>query len=96
MTIPSFLLSPVIACLLGAVFHLWRNGGLGRLLLYLILSLAGFFAGDGFGNWRGWIFLPVGTINLGMAVIGSLVFLGVGDWLSLINIRRPSDPDDAV
>ncbi len=96
MTIPSIAFSLIIALLIGALFHLVRDGGFGRLVLYLFLSIVGFFAGHWIGNWRGWILFPVGPLNLGMAVIGSLVLLGIGDWLSLVNARRPAGRDDAV
>ncbi len=86
----------IIAVLIGALFHLWRNGGFWRLVFYLFLSIAGFFAGHWIGTWRGWVLFPVGPLNLGTAVIGSLVLLGIGDWLSLVNIRRPAGRDDAV
>ena len=90
MTLPSLLFGLIIALLIGAVFHLLRGGGLGKLILYLVLSLAGFIAGHLLGEWRGWILFPIGPLDTGLAVIGSLVFLGLGDWLSRIEIK----PDD--
>ncbi|HUH98064.1 MAG TPA: hypothetical protein VLZ89_11935 [Anaerolineales bacterium] len=95
MTIPALVLAFVIALLIGAMFHLFFGGGLGRLFLYLVLSLLGFAAGQWVGAWRDWILFPIGTLNLGMATIGSLVFLFVGYWFSLVNIR-PDRGDDAV
>ncbi len=96
MTIPSIVFGSMVAVLIGALFHLLRGGGFGHLVLYLLLSLAGFFAGHWVGNWRGWILFPVGPLDLGTAIVGSLVLLAVGDWLSLVNARRPAGPDDAV
>lgn len=96
MTIPSLVLGLIVALLIGALFHLWRDGGFMRLVFYLFLSVAGFFAGNWIGNLQGWILFPVGPLNLGMAIIGSLVLLGIGDWLSLVNARRPAGRDDAV
>ncbi len=90
MTLPSILLGLLIALLIGALFHVWRGGSLLRLLYYLALSVAGFFAGQWLGMWRGWTLLPVGTLDLGMAMIGSLIFLGAGYWLSLVEVRRPA------
>jgi len=95
MTIPSLVLGLIIAVLIGALFHLFLGGGLGRLFLYLILSLIGFAAGQLIGSWRSWVIFPIGTLNLGMAIIGSLVFLVVGYWFSLIRVR-PEGGDDAV
>jgi hypothetical protein len=96
MTLPSLLLAFLISSLYGSLFHLFRDGGLGRLLLYLGLSWAGFAAGQLLGSWRGWFFLSVGPLNLGMATLGSAFFLGLGYWLSLVEIRRPASRDDGV
>ena len=90
MTLPSILFGLLIALLIGVLFHLIRGGGLGKLALYLILSVTGFAAGHLLGEWRGWIFFPIGPLDTGMAIVGSLVFLGVGDWLSHIEIK-PND-----
>jgi len=90
MTLPSLLLGLLMALLIGAIFHLLRGGGLGRFLLYLALSVAGFVAGHLLGEWRGWILFPIGPLDAGLAIVGSLAFLGLGDWLSRIEIK----PDD--
>lgn len=95
MTLPSLLFGFVVALLIGAVFHLFLGGGLGRLFLYLILSLIGSAAGQWVGSWRNWNLFPIGTLNLGMAIVGSLVFLVVGYWFSLVKIR-PHNGDDAI
>jgi hypothetical protein len=86
MTIPSLVFALLIASLYGALYHLIRGGGLGRLLLFLIFGWAGFAAGHLVGIWRDWILIPLGELNLGMSTIGSLVFLVVGDWASRIQI----------
>ena len=96
MTIPSLILAFIISSLIGLAFHLVWGGSLLRLLLYLLLSWSGFAAGQLFGTARGWVLLPVGPLNLGMALIGSLLFLGIGYWLSLIEILKPGRQDDGV
>jgi len=96
MTIPSLILGLIIALLIGALFHLFLGGGLGRLFLYLILSLIGFAAGQFIGSWRNWILFPIGTLNLGMAIIGSLVFLAVGYWFSLVRVNPTDDEGDGI
>lgn len=83
MTIPSLLLGVLVSSFLGAAFHLWRGGNLGRLLLYVILSWVGFWAGHLMAEGVGFAGLSVGPLHLGLAVVGSLVFLWVGHWLSL-------------
>ena len=84
MTLPSILLGLLIALCYGAVYHLIRGGSFWRLLLYLFLSVLGFGAGHILGLWRGWVLLPIGSINLGLSSIGSLVILLLGDWLGHI------------
>ena len=87
MTIPSLLFALLIALLYGSLYHLLRGGGFWRLVLYLGLSILGFAVGHLIGLWRGWIFMQMGSLNLGMSSIGSLVVLVLGDWLSRIEAK---------
>jgi hypothetical protein len=87
MTLPTLLFALLVALLYGGLYHLLRGGDIGRLLLYLVLSVFGFAAGHLFGLWRGWVFLPLGSLNLGMSTIGSILILLIGDWLSRIEGR---------
>lgn len=90
MYLPALILGLLIASLYGALYHLVRNGGFWRLVLYLALAWLGFAAGHFLATWLGWVFLPIGELDTGPATLGSLVFLGAGDWLSRIEIRRQS------
>ena len=87
MTLPSFVLGAVIATLLGAAFHLWRGGGLGRLVLYLLLAWVGFWAGHWAAANLGWDLFRVGPLFLGVAILGSLGALFGGHWLLSIQPR---------
>ena len=84
MSLPGILLGFFVSTLFGAAFHLVRGGGLGRLILYLFLSWFGFIAGHLLGNVIGLKFWVVGTLNLGPAILGNLLLLGLGYWLSLV------------
>ncbi len=88
MTLPSLLLALLIASLYGALYHLLRDGRFWRLLLYVGLSVLGFTLGHLLGLWRGWVFLPLGSLNLGMSSVGSLLLLLVGDWFTRIEAER--------
>jgi hypothetical protein len=88
MTFPALLFGLILAALYAAAFHFWRGDSLKRLLLYLLLSEAGFWAGHFLGAVLGWSFAAVGPLNAGMATLGSLVFLFVGRWLSLVEINK--------
>ncbi len=85
MTLPSFLFGCFFATLFGAVFHFVKGGKLGRLVFYLVLSWAGFWAGQLIANILNWQFLSVGPLHLFLASIFSLGFLFIGFWLSLIS-----------
>jgi hypothetical protein len=87
MTLPSVLFALLFALLYGALYHLLRGGGFWRLIFYFGLSALGFGAGQLFGLWLGWFFIPLGSLNIGSASIGSLIFLVGGDWLSRIEVQ---------
>jgi hypothetical protein len=88
MTIPGYLLGFMVSTLYGALFHVWRGGGAGRFLLYLILSWSGFWAGHFLAERLGWSFASIGALHLGMATAGSVLFLGIGYWLSLVQPEK--------
>lgn len=88
MSFPAILFGLLISSLYGAVFHLWRGGGLGRLVLYMLLGWAGFWIGQFIAARWGWTFGSLGPLHLGMASIVSLLFLGIGYWLSLVEVDR--------
>jgi hypothetical protein len=99
MTIPSLLFALLIASLFGVLYHLVRGGGFGRLLLFLILSWAGFALGHLLGAWLGLVLIPLGELNLGFSTLGSLVLLVFGDLIGLTTTggTRPlSDRDNRV
>lgn len=84
MTIPSAFLGLLIASLFGTFYHLWRGGGPGRILFYLVLAWLGFFGGHFLGGWGGWRLFFLGPLDLGMGTVGALVFLFLGDWLGRV------------
>ncbi|MBL7164176.1 MAG: hypothetical protein ISS57_16400 [Anaerolineales bacterium] len=86
MTIPSLFIGLLISSLFGAIFHLWRGGGPGRLLLYLALAWLGFWGGHALGVRWEWSFFSLGPLRLGMATLGSIIALGIGYWLSLVDM----------
>jgi hypothetical protein len=88
MTFPAFVFSFFVATMLGSLLHLWQGGPFGRLILYLFLSFIGFFAGHFLAESMDITFLDVGTIHLGFGILGSLIFLGLGYWLGLVNLEN--------
>lgn len=89
MTLPALLFGFLVSTLLGAVFHLWKGGGFGRLVLFLIFAWVGFWAGHLIGNSLGWTFISVGPLRMGMAILVTGLTLFAGYWLSLIKQDEP-------
>jgi hypothetical protein len=88
MTFPAVILGLILSTLYGAGFHLWKGGNLSRLILYLILAWLGFWGGQLLASLLGWTFDRVGGLHVGAASVGSVLFLIVGYWLSLVEVER--------
>ena len=78
----------VIALLAGALFHVVRGGSGWRLLLFFGLSILGFVLGQTVGIWFGVLLFKLGGLEIGLGVLGSLLVMILGDWLSRI---QPTD-----
>ena len=85
MTIPMLVFGFLASTLMGVAFHLWKGGNLGRLILYLILAWAGFWAGHLLGNIAGFTFGSIGPLRLGTALLVGAAVLFIGHWLSQIS-----------
>jgi uncharacterized membrane protein YeaQ/YmgE (transglycosylase-associated protein family) len=90
MSIPTLFLGLILSTLYGALFHLWRGGNAGRLLLYLILSWLGFWLGQIIGNYLNLTFDTIGQLHIVSATVGSLIILAIGYWLSLVQTEKKS------
>ncbi len=88
MTLPALFFGLLLSSLYGAAFHLWKGGSLKKLLLFTIFAWVGFWAGHLLGSKLGWTFLAVGPLNAGMATLGSVLVLFVGNWLSKVEVQR--------
>lgn len=86
MTFPAIVFSFFVATLFASLLHLWRDGGLLKLVWYLIVSWIGFFGGHLLAASLSISFLDVGTIHFGMGLLGSISMLAVGYWLGQINL----------
>lgn len=90
MELPALLIGFFISTIYGLAFHLLTGGGLGRLVLSVLLAWLGFWAGHFIANSLGLEFASLGTLRLGAATAGSLLFLALGYWLSQV---RPETPE---
>jgi len=88
MSIPTLFLGLILSTLYGALFHLWRGGNAGRLLLYLILAWIGFWVGQFIGNYLNITFDTLGQLHIVIASLGSLILLAIGYWLSLVQAEK--------
>jgi hypothetical protein len=88
MTFPAIVFSFFLATLLGSLLHLWRGGGLFKLILYLVLSVIGFFGGHLLAESFSIKFLDLGSIHLGIGILGSVIMLALGYWLSLVDFQN--------
>ena len=79
---PGLALSVLIATAYGAAFHLWRGGGFGVLLRYLVAAWAGFAAGQVVGWLAGWEFLMLGQVHMLEGTLGSVLLLFIMSWLA--------------
>lgn len=94
MTMPALLFALLIASLYGVLYHLIRDGGLGRLILYLLVSWAGFALGHLIGLWQGLLLIPLGQLNFGLSTLGSLILLFIVDWISQVKGKQRTFSDD--
>lgn len=89
MTLASVFLGFVIASIFGCAFHFWRGGGLKWLVLFNFFAWGGFWLGHILSNLLKIRFLQLGPINLGPAILGTLVILFLGYWLSMASQETP-------
>ena len=88
MPLPTFLFGVLLSTLYGAVFHLWKDGGIRRLIFYLFLGWIGFWAGHLIAGQLGWTFDSLGQLHFGSATLCSLLALAAGHWLNLVEVEK--------
>jgi hypothetical protein len=86
MNIPAILFGSVLALVFGAAFHFYKRGSWKKLVLYLVLALAGFWIGHIIGDLAGWHFVPIGPLNAGPGILVCIVFLFGGEWLGRVEV----------
>jgi hypothetical protein len=88
MSIPTLILGLILSTLYGALFHLWRGGNAGRLLLYIILAWIGFWVGQFIGNMLNLTFDTIGQLHIVASTLCSFILLFFGYWLSLVQVEK--------
>lgn len=74
-TLPSLVLSLVVASLIGLGFYLIFGHGWLRLIVYWLVAVAGFLLGQILTMFLGVSLLPIGSVNLLEAAAASLIAL---------------------
>ncbi len=87
MPLPTIAFGVLLSTLYAAAYHLIRGGAAKQLLLFMVLSWAGFWLGDSIGWSLSWSFASIGILNAGMGTILSFVFIVAGDFLSHIKFH---------
>jgi hypothetical protein len=90
LSLPNIIFALVLALLYGAIYHVLRGGNGWRLLYDFGLSILGFTLGHLLGVWRGWDFLMIGAMNIGVGSIGSFLVLIAGEWLARVDVNKKS------
>lgn len=79
---PGLALSALLATAYGAAFHLWRGGGYGMLVRYLLAAWGGFALGQLAGWLGGWEWAMVGQVHVLEGTLGSGLVLVIVHWLT--------------
>jgi hypothetical protein len=91
MSIPTLILGLILSTLYGSLFHLWRGGNAGRLLLYILLAWIGFWVGQFIANLLNLNFDTLGQLHILASTLFSFLLLFVGHWLSLVQVEKKGD-----
>ena len=91
MILPTIVFGILLALACGAIYHFIRGGSTKKLVLFLVLSLAGFWLGDTLAWSLNLSFLQIGLLNAGMGVVFSFVVMIVGDILSHVRLTSKEE-----
>ncbi|MCC7164370.1 MAG: hypothetical protein IT331_17895 [Anaerolineae bacterium] len=76
-TLPSVVLSFIIASLIGLVFFLLFGRGWLRFVVYWLVALAGFFTGQIISSFLSFSLFPIGSVNVIEGTVTCLIALFV-------------------
>ncbi len=77
---PALWLSVALALIYGALFYIWRGGGLRQLGRDLLAGVAGFGLGQLAGSWLQLNTLALGQVQVLAGTVGAGLGLFVGRW----------------
>lgn len=82
MTITHYILLVLIASFMGSLFHVWKGGNGGKLILFITVSIVGVLSGQLLFLFWPIKFFEVGPMKIGLGIITSILFLFGSLWLS--------------
>ncbi|MCX6054445.1 MAG: hypothetical protein NTZ74_05940 [Chloroflexi bacterium] len=88
MTFASMIFGTLIAMIFGSAFHFWRGGGLKWLIIFNTFAICGFWFGHFVGGIINLNFIILGPINLGSALIGTILILFSGYFFSMAGLEK--------
>lgn len=91
MNISTLIFGWIVATLVGALYHLWKDGGFWMLVVYIIASWIGFFLGHLAASKLGLDILAVGQLQMGGGIVGSILILFLAHWLGKVNQSSKSN-----
>lgn len=78
---PSIILSGVISVFVALIYHVWRGGGFGRLVLSVVAAWLGFALGHLIGQLLGLNLILIGDLHVAEGLIVALI--------ALVIVNRP-------
>lgn len=82
LTLPNLLFGSILAVACGALWHLLWGGPLKILVLYLVMSLVGFWLGQIIAQANSWLLYPIGGLLWLPAILGACLTLAIVRWFA--------------
>ncbi len=85
---PNLFIGVIASALMASLFHLWKNGGPGKLIIYLIFAFLGYLLFSALFALTEVDVFKIGPYDPGAGVIGSIVLLFFSHWLTKTKKNR--------
>ncbi len=79
---PNLFIGILVSALMAALFHLWKNGGPGKLFIYVIFAFLGYLIFSALFRLLEITVFQIGPYDPGAGVIGCVVLLFFSHWLT--------------
>lgn len=79
---PNLFIGILASALTASLFHLWKNGGPGKLIIYLIFAFLGYLLFSAIFALVEIEVFRIGPYDPGAGMIGAVIFLFFSHWLT--------------